>query len=89
MIKDITKNKVTTGITETELRKLILYNSNHIWDDVIIQLNKATGFEMIKCEQIALFAHTKGKAFVKSGEYEELDLINQILKEISLITVIE
>lgn len=71
------------------LRKLILYNSNHIWEDVILQLQKATGFDLIHCEQIAIIAHTKGKAIVKSGEYDELSLINNILKEINLITEIQ
>jgi len=71
------------------LRKLILYNSNHIWEDVILQLQKATGFDIIQCEQIAIIAHTKGKAIVKSGEYDELSLINKILKEINLITEIQ
>ena len=71
------------------LRKLILYNSNHIWEDVILQLQKATGFDLIQCEQIAIIAHTKGKAIVKSGEYDELSMINKILKEINLITEIQ
>lgn len=72
-----------------ELRKLILFNSLHTWDDVILQLQKATGFDIIQCEQIAVIAHTKGKAIVKSGEIDELECINIILKEINLITVIE
>ncbi|MBX7044564.1 MAG: ATP-dependent Clp protease adaptor ClpS [Ignavibacteria bacterium] len=71
-----------------ELRSLILYNSNHFYDDVINQLQKATGFDIIQCEQIAIIAHTKGKAVVKSGEIEELNKINSILKEINLVTEI-
>ncbi|MBS1515022.1 MAG: ATP-dependent Clp protease adaptor ClpS [Bacteroidetes bacterium] len=71
-----------------ELRSLILYNSNHFYDDVINQLQKATGFDIIQCEQIAIIAHTKGKAVVKSGEIEELNKINSVLKEINLVTEI-
>lgn len=71
-----------------ELRKLILYNSNHEWGEVINQLRKATGFDTVHCEQIALIAHTKGKATVKSAELEELYRINKVLKEINLITEI-
>lgn len=71
------------------LRKLILYNSNHIWDDVINQLKKATGFDMVHCEQIAVIAHTTGKAVVKSGEISELNRIDAVLKEIDLITEIQ
>lgn len=69
--------------------RLILFNSGHVWDDVINQLQKATGFDLINCEQIAIIAHTKGKAVVKSGDIEELEIINNILKEIRLITTIE
>ncbi len=78
--------------TDTEvpvIRKLILFNSTHFWDDVVLQLQKATGFDIIRCEQIAIIAHTKGKAVVKSGEIEELTRINNILKEINLVTCIE
>lgn len=72
-----------------EMRKLLLFNSTHTWDEVIEQLMKATGYDGIHCEQIAMIAHTKGKAVVKSGDYEELSDINVVLKEISLITAIE
>ena len=84
-----TKEKDNSDINVLELRKLILFNSSHIWDEVILQLEKATGFDIIHCEQIATIAHTKGKAVVKSGEIDELVTINNILKQISLITSIE
>lgn len=71
-----------------EMRRLILYNSNHFYDDVITQLQKATGYDTIQCEQIAIIAHTKGKAVVKSGEMDELNQINSVLKEINLVTEI-
>ncbi|MEO8447052.1 MAG: ATP-dependent Clp protease adaptor ClpS [bacterium] len=72
-----------------ELRRLILYNSNHVWDDVIAQISKATGYDHVHCEQIAMIAHTKGKAVVKSGGIEELEFIDHTLKEIDLVTSIE
>ena len=71
------------------LRKLVLYNSNHLWDDVINQLQKATGFDPVHCEQIAIIAHTTGKAVVKSGDFSELKQIDSVLKEIDLITEIQ
>ncbi|MEO8664200.1 MAG: ATP-dependent Clp protease adaptor ClpS [Ignavibacteria bacterium] len=75
--------------SSSELRKLVLFNSNHTWDDVILQIQKATGFDLVHCEQIATIAHTKGKAVVKSGDVEELDPINIVLREINLVTTIE
>lgn len=79
-------------VTDTDvpvLCRLILYNSHHFWDDVILQVQKATGYDILHCEQIAIIAHTKGKAVVKSGEKTELEKINLVLKEINLVTQIE
>ena len=78
----------TEGVTG-ENRKLILYNSSHFWDDVVSQLQKATGFDILQCEQIAMIAHTKGKAVVMSGELEKLSAVENILKEIKLKTEIQ
>ena len=86
-IKD--KSSETTDIDSALSRKLVLFNSNHLWDDVVNQLMKATGFDILHCEQIAIIAHTKGKAVVKSGDYDELVRIDGILKEINLVTKIE
>jgi len=44
---------------------------------------------MVHCEQIAIIAHTKGKAVVKSGNYPELKKIDVILREIHLLTEIQ
>ena len=79
----------TSKDTSDELRKLIIYNSDHVWDDVTAQLQKATGYDNVHCEQIAVIAHTKGKAVVKSGDLIELQKIDSVLKEIDLITSIE
>lgn len=72
-----------------DIKKLILFNSTHLWDEVILQIQKATGFDIIHCEQIATIAHTKGKAVVKSGDIIDLGKINVILREIKLVTTIE
>lgn len=84
-----TFERIDDELSSDELRKLVLFNSHHIWDDVIIQIQKATGYDIVHCEQIAIIAHTKGKAVVKSGEIDELKNINNILKEINLVTTIE
>ena len=83
------KELSVTDIGTPAQRKLLIYNSAHFWEQVILQLQKATGFDIVQCEQIAIIAHTKGKAVVKSGETEELVRINNVLKEINLITEIQ
>ena len=82
------KHEILTEDITDVLCKLILYNSNHIWEDVIRQLQKATGYDIVHCEQIAVIAHIKGQAIVKSGLREELARVDSILKEIFLITEI-
>ena len=88
-MKEKEKEEIITDDITTDIRKLILYNSNHFWEDVIIQLQKATHYDIIHCEQIATIAHTKGNAIVKTGNYEELVEIEKVLKEIHLVTEIK
>jgi len=71
------------------MKRLILFNSNHFWNEVVLQLMKATHYDILHCEQIAIIAHTSGKAVVKSGDISELTPIDTVLKEINLITKIE
>jgi ATP-dependent Clp protease adapter protein ClpS len=73
---------------DEEMGKLLLFNSGHIWDDVIQQLHKATGYSFLHCEQIAMIAHTSGKATVKTGPAMELACIQFVLREIDLVTKI-
>jgi hypothetical protein len=88
-MKEKEKEEVIIEEITTDIRKLILFNSNHLWEDVINQLQKATGYDIIHCEQIATIAHIKGNATVKTGKFEELIGINRVLKEIHLITEIK
>lgn len=81
--------KEVTESIEGESRKLILFNSSHFWDDVVKQIQKATGYDMQHCEQIAMIAHTKGKAVVMSGDVEKLFPVEIVLKEIGLQTEIQ
>ncbi|MFZ1323308.1 MAG: hypothetical protein WAT71_17265 [Ignavibacteria bacterium] len=89
MSDTIYKEKIISYDESEVLHKLIIFNSSHIWDDVIIQLQKGTGFDIIQCEQIAIIAHTKGKAVVCSGDIPKLNSVNSVLKEIQLVTEIE
>jgi ATP-dependent Clp protease adapter protein ClpS len=82
------KKNITSDETPV-VKRLILFNSNHFWNDVVLQLIKATNYDILHCEQIAIIAHTSGKAVVKSGELNDLIPIDKVLKEINLITKIK
>lgn len=70
--------------------KVILYNDDiHTFDEVILQLQKALKCSTQRAEQIALEAHTRGKAIAFSGEFDECFRVAGVLREIQLIVEIE
>ncbi|MDZ7343511.1 MAG: ATP-dependent Clp protease adaptor ClpS [candidate division KSB1 bacterium] len=70
--------------------KVILFNDDiHTFDEVIVQLQKATGCSVQRAEQIAYEAHTKGKAIAFSGEFNDCFRVAGVLREIQLIVEIE
>ena len=70
--------------------KVILYNDNiHSFDEVILQLVKATGCSLQRAENIAWKAHTEGKAVAFEGSFEECFRVQGVLREIQLVTEIE
>lgn len=80
--------KIDKNVLGGDQKSLILFNSGHYWDEVVNQLKKATGFDILQCEQIAMIAHTKGKAVVLSGDVNKLLPVDNVLKEIGLVTEI-
>jgi len=70
--------------------KVVLYNDAiHTFDEVILQLQKATRCSVQRAEQIAFEAHTRGKAIAFSGEFNECYRVMSVLQEIQLIVEIE
>lgn len=70
--------------------RVILYNDNvHTFDEVIMQLVKATGCSTAEAEQKAWEVHTRGKAMVYEGTFEECFRVQSVLREIELVTEIE
>lgn len=80
----------TTDIRIREPWKVILYNDDiHTFDEVIVQLRKATGCTDEQAAKIAFEAHMKGKAVAYSGSFEKCFKVMGILREIQLIVEIE
>lgn len=70
--------------------RVILYNDEiHSFDEVIMQLIKATGCSTAQAEAYAWEAHSKGKARVFEGSFEDCFRVQGILREIQLVTEIE
>ncbi len=80
---------------ETEERlddpwKVILYNDEiHSFDEVILQLIKATGCSTEDAARTAWQAHMMGKAMAYQGTFDECFRVQGVLHEIQLVTEIE
>lgn len=81
----------TLGFVDHELSaRVILYNDEeHTFDEVIIQIMKATGCTLERAEVLTLEVHRTGKAMVFSGGFTECLRVSGILEEIGLMTQIE
>lgn len=70
--------------------RVIVYNDDiHTFEEVIIQLVKATGCSTARAERHAFTIHTQGKDTVFEGEFFECFRVQGVLREIQLVTEIE
>jgi ATP-dependent Clp protease adapter protein ClpS len=70
--------------------KVILYNDDiHSFDEVIIQVQKATGCSLTEATHITMEAHFKGKAVAFTGEFAKCHRVAGVLREIGLIVEIQ
>jgi ATP-dependent Clp protease adaptor protein ClpS len=73
---------------ETRLARpwvVILYNDDwHPYDQVVFQVQKATGCSLEEAEWITQEAHTQGRAIAYSGTQEECERVANVLREIRL-----
>lgn len=70
--------------------RVILFDDDvHTFEDVIVQLMRATGCSAKQGEQHAWTVHTEGKDCVYEGEFEACFLVQSILREIQLVTEIQ
>lgn len=65
--------------------RVILYNDEiHSVDEVVLQIQKATGCDLEKAIEIMLEAHTRGRAICFRGGREECHRVARVLREIRL-----
>ncbi len=69
---------------------VILFNDEvHSFDEVILQVQKATGVSLKTAFEIALEAHTLGRAVCFSGSLPDCERVAGILRQIDLHVEIE
>ena len=69
--------------------KVILFNSDHYFEEVILQLQKATSCSIEVAVHVAVEAHSTGKAVAFIGEKDRCERAANILKQITLVVTIE
>ncbi len=74
---------------QTPWRVLLFDDDIHTFEDVILQLMKATGCTEQQGEKHAWTVHTQGKDLVYQGEFFECFRVQGVLREIQLVTEIE
>ncbi len=79
---------VATRIT-APWRVLLFDDDTHTFDEVIVQLVRATGCTWERAEAHAWTVHSKGKDAVYSGPFDKCFRVQQILNQIELITQLE
>ena len=85
VVEDIAENTITNIPA-----KVILFNDEvHSFDDVIIQLVKATKCSIEQAENLTWEIHSRGKACVFEGDMAECLRVSSVLEEIDLGTQIE
>ena len=79
--------------TQTELDnpwQVVLFNDEvHSFDEVILQIQKATGYSMERASEITFRVHHNGKAVVYIGSKAECEKVAAILGQIRLTTQVE
>lgn len=64
---------------------VVLYNCEcHTFDDVIVQLQKATGCTLEKAEALAVEVDSTGRAIVYAGTADECERVANVLRQIRL-----
>lgn len=69
---------------------VLLYNDDfHSFDEVILQVQKATGISLERAVEITLEAHTQGRAVCFTGPLERCEHVAAVLRQIELTVEIE
>lgn len=78
---------------ETELGnpwQVVLFNDDvHSFDEVILQIQKATGYPPQKAAELTLRVHENGKASIYFGVRDACEKVDGILSAIKLLTRVE
>ncbi len=90
MSPDVLDRPKTTTVSDEQIEEafpwqVIIFNDEvHTFDEVIFQIQKATGASLQAAFEITMEIHTQGKAICFEGSLTECERVANILREISL-----
>jgi ATP-dependent Clp protease adapter protein ClpS len=86
----VTKEKTETKEELDNPWQVVLFNDEvHSFDEVILQIQKATGYALEKAFELTMRVHHNGKALIYVGDKETCEKVGTILKQIQLIVQVE
>ncbi len=70
--------------------QVVLFNDEvHSFDEVILQIQKATGYALERAVELTIRVHQKGKALIYVGSKPKCEKVSAVLQQIQLIVQIE
>jgi ATP-dependent Clp protease adapter protein ClpS len=70
--------------------QVVLFNDEvHSFDEVILQIQKATGYPLPRAAELTLRVHQNGKASIFFGTREACEKVDAVLGAIKLLTRVE
>ena len=70
--------------------QVVLFNDEvHSFDEVILQIQKATGYSLERASEITFRVHNNGKAVVYIGGKEDCEKVARVLGQIKLTVQVE
>ena len=86
----VTKERDAASVELGNPWQVVLYNDEaHSFDEVIIQIRKATGYSVERAANITFRVHKNGKAIVFIGDLAPCEKVAAILGQIKLSTSLE
>lgn len=86
----ITKEREAASVELGNPWQVVLFNDEvHSFDEVILQIQKATGYALEKAADITFRVHHNGKAIAYIGEKDPCEKVAAILGQIQLTTSVE
>jgi ATP-dependent Clp protease adaptor protein ClpS len=83
-------NQTDTQIELGNPWQVMLFNDEvHTFDQVILQIQKATGYALERAVELTIRVHEKGRALIYVGSKEKCEKVSAVLQQIQLIVQVE